>query len=81
MPIHCRAMKLTKQFEELDKDKSGFITKDELRQAVSETNSEGILSASEIDNFIEAADADGDGKISLEEWIDAMIDIDSDDEN
>ena len=79
--MYFRAMKLTQQFEELDKDKSGYITKDELRQAVNETNSQGILSVSEIDDFIEAADADDDGKISLEEWIDAMIDIDSDDEN
>ena len=73
-------MKLKCQFEELDADSSGFITRDELRQAAKQTNSQGTLSEKEIDDFIEAADADGDGKISLEEWIDAMIDV-SDEED
>ncbi len=73
-------MKLTKQFEELDADKSGYITKEELKQAATQTNCEGLLSVEEIDDFIEAADADGDGQISLEEWINAMIEVESDDE-
>ncbi len=73
IPINtfCRALRLQSQFEELDKDKSGNISKKELKQALKK---EGNLTEWEIIEFANTADKDGDGQISLEEWLDAMID-------
>ena len=62
-------MKLQAQFEAIDTDHSGYITRSELKRAM---KGQGLLTKSEINDFIEAADSNRDGKISLEEWMDAV---------
>ena len=51
-------------FNEFDKDHSGFITKDELKEAMKLMGEK--LSDSEIKKMIDAADTDKDGKVGLE---------------
>ncbi len=65
-----RALRLQSQFEEIDKDKSGTISKKELKKALKK---DGRLTEWEIIEFANTADKDGDGQISLEEWLEAMI--------
>ena len=70
-PLSYSALRLQAQFEEIDKDKSGTISKKELKRALKK---EGNLTEWEIIEFVNAADKDGDGQISLDEWLEVMLD-------
>ncbi|KAJ6411963.1 hypothetical protein OIU84_005098 [Salix udensis] len=56
---------LYKAFQYFDKDNNGFITRDELRQAMSQN---GMGDDATIDEIIEDVDADKDGNINYEEF-------------
>ncbi|KAF2297992.1 hypothetical protein GH714_006872 [Hevea brasiliensis] len=56
---------LFKAFEYFDKDKSGFITRDELRQAMAQY---GMGDDATIDEIIEDVDTNKDGRINYEEF-------------
>ncbi|XP_022769240.1 calcium-dependent protein kinase 29 isoform X1 [Durio zibethinus] len=56
-------------FKFFDKDSSGFITRDELRQAMTEY---GMGDEATIDEVIEDVDTDGDGRINYEEFVAMM---------
>ena len=59
----CRAQYLTKFF----KDGSGYITKGELRNAL---KGQGVkMSPAQVNQLIKSADTDGDGKISISEFL------------
>lgn len=60
---------LYKAFQYFDKDNSGFITRDELRQAMSQY---GMGDEATIDEVIEDVDTDKDGNINYEEFATMM---------
>ncbi|XAR61610.1 Non-specific serine/threonine protein kinase [Bertholletia excelsa] len=60
---------LLKAFQFFDKDGSGFITRDELKQAMKEY---GIEDEATIDEIIEDVDTNKDGKINYEEFVEMM---------
>ncbi|XP_073265604.1 calcium-dependent protein kinase 29 isoform X3 [Populus alba] len=60
---------LYKAFQFFDKDNSGFITRDELRQAMSQY---GMGDEATIDEIIEDVDTDKDGNINYEEFATMM---------
>jgi hypothetical protein len=51
-----------------DKDKDGFITRDDFRRAISKSD----LSVDEVKELITEADIDGDGKINYQEFVTLM---------
>ncbi|KAH6799893.1 calcium-dependent protein kinase 29 [Perilla frutescens var. hirtella] len=60
---------LRKAFQYFDKDSSGFITRDELRQAMTEY---GMGDDATIDEVLDDVDTDKDGKINYEEFVEMM---------
>ncbi|KAF9621650.1 hypothetical protein IFM89_025561 [Coptis chinensis] len=60
---------LYKTFQYFDKDGSGFITRDELKHAMSEY---GMGDEATIDEVIRDVDTDNDGKINYEEFVAMM---------
>ncbi|KAH7523470.1 calcium-dependent protein kinase 29 isoform X2 [Ziziphus jujuba] len=60
---------LYKAFQFFDKDGSGFITRDELRQAMSDY---GMGDEETIDEIINDVDTDKDGRINYQEFVDMM---------
>ncbi|XWS14422.1 hypothetical protein CRYUN_Cryun35bG0008200 [Craigia yunnanensis] len=60
---------INKAFQFFDKDSSGFITRDELRQAMTEY---GMGDEATIDEIIEDVDTDKDGRINYEEFVAMM---------
>ncbi|XP_062024522.1 calcium-dependent protein kinase 29 [Rosa rugosa] len=60
---------LHKAFLYFDKDQSGFITRDELRQAMTEY---GMGDEATIDEVLEDVDTDKDGRINYEEFVAMM---------
>ncbi|KAK1388585.1 Calcium-dependent protein kinase 29 [Heracleum sosnowskyi] len=60
---------LYKAFMYFDKDHSGFITRDELRHAMTEY---GIGDEASIDEVLDDVDTDKDGKINYEEFVTMM---------
>ncbi|XP_047325840.1 calcium-dependent protein kinase 29 [Impatiens glandulifera] len=60
---------LYKAFQYFDKDDSGFITRDELRNAMTEY---GMGDEATIDEVIEDVDTDKDGRINYEEFVAMM---------
>lgn len=62
---------LKSAFKYFDKDQSGFITFDELKEAIS-GNDIGINSNSKIQEMIQEADKNQDGKIDYTEFIELM---------
>ncbi|XP_027333017.1 calcium-dependent protein kinase 29-like isoform X3 [Abrus precatorius] len=60
---------LFKAFQYFDKDNSGYITRDELRQALTEYQ---MADEATIDEVINDVDTDNDGKINYEEFVAMM---------
>ncbi|PKU87938.1 Calcium-dependent protein kinase 17 [Dendrobium catenatum] len=56
-------------FQYFDKDSSGFITKEELEQALKE---KGFYETNDIKEMISEADSDNDGRINYEEFVAMM---------
>ena len=67
-------MDIQEHFKEVDKDKSGYVTREELLYAMATDSNLGI-SEQELDEFIADADTNQDGKISLQEWLDSFVGI------
>ncbi|KAL1170140.1 hypothetical protein V6Z11_A05G193700 [Gossypium hirsutum] len=60
---------IRKAFNYFDKDSNGFITRDELRQAMTQY---GMGDEATIDEVIEDVDTDKDGRINYEEFVAMM---------
>ena len=54
-------------FRGSDKDKSGYLTHDEIQELMIDNNN--ILSVTEIETFIKKLDIDGDGRVNFEEFL------------
>lgn len=63
---------LKAQFRVFDKDNDGFITKVEMQALVKELNIEKAFPPKLIDDMFNEADRNQDGKISFDEYINAM---------
>jgi Ca2+-binding EF-hand superfamily protein len=63
--------KLKADFGAMDVDNSGFVTRANLQEMASQTNY--ILSKEELDQTIKNMDSDGDGKISIEEFVASAV--------
>lgn len=62
-------MILKKAFEAIDADGSGFISPDDIRSVVDNAGYSEKVSDDQIAEVVGACDADGDGKISFEEFV------------
>ena len=71
---YFRVMNIQEQFQDVDKDHSGYLTRDELKTAMIDNSDLGMTEA-ELDEFIADADTNRDGKISLQEWLDNFVGI------
>jgi len=58
-------------FSVFDRDKNGFITRDELKSAMQLMGE--TLSDSDLDELLKATDLDKDGKINYEEFIKMLL--------
>lgn len=63
--------KLRAEFQEMDADGDGVVTKEDLRQKAKEI--QYYLSNEELESIIQSMDEDGDGKISLQEFIASTV--------
>lgn len=64
---------LREEFVSLDKDKTGLINSDELKEAIK--HSDIKIPDEEIDRIIEEVDYFGNGKINYTEFLVATVDI------
>ncbi len=58
---------MTVLFDKLDSDHSGYIDKGELREALKQSGMK--VNSLSLEAMMKAADENGDGKISREEWL------------
>ena len=65
----CTNEKLTAAFKMFDKDGSGIISADEIREVL---GFGGNLDAKAIDDIIKQVDENGDGEISFDEFVSMM---------
>ena len=59
-------------FDELDADGSGYITSDDLKALVDNAGYSDEVSPEAIDELVGKCDADGDGKISFQDFLGAL---------
>uniref|UniRef100_A0A914XH33 EF-hand domain-containing protein n=1 Tax=Plectus sambesii TaxID=2011161 RepID=A0A914XH33_9BILA len=73
-PKRCQysSEELLEQFRLFDKDKDGFITREEMISIVAEFGLGGDFPRDVIDTLFQEADTDGDGMINLDEFVVAM---------
>jgi len=70
---HARELgRMQKVFMEVDEDKSGFISKEELWKALTE-NLEQKMTEEEFEVLFDALDADRTGRITYTEWLTATL--------
>ena len=68
---YCKEERLIEIFRMLDKDGSGKISKNEIKQALNKEKISGI----ELNNFIKQFDLNGDGEIDYYEFITGMSEV------
>ena len=64
---------LKDEFQKLDTDTSGFLEKNELRDAIN--NSHYAIEGSEVDDIVNQLDLAQNGKINYSEFLSATIDL------
>ena len=64
---------LKDEFQKLDTDTSGFLEKNELRDAIN--NSHYEIEGSEVDDIVNQLDLAQNGKINYSEFLSATIDL------
>ena len=62
---------IIKQFSQVDKNKKGYITKEEFKKSL-ESNVNMKISKEKKDSILKSSDTNGDGKIDFEEFLVAM---------
>ena len=60
--------KIRKQFEEYDRDHSGYVTKDELIEVI-QTRTGVTVTLKQTEQIVQETDCDQDGKINYEEFV------------
>ena len=60
--------KIRKEFEEYDRDHSGYVTKDELIEVI-QTRTGVTITLKQTDKIVQDTDCDEDGKINYEEFV------------
>ena len=60
--------KIRKEFEEYDRDHSGFVTKDELIEVI-QTRTGVTVTMKQTEKIVQDTDCDQDGKINYEEFV------------
>ena len=60
-------------FKELDVDDTGYITPDNLKELVAQTEAE--VTDEQIDNLVAAIDQTDDGQISFKEFVVALVTV------
>jgi len=70
--IYMRDDYLHMAFEQFDKDKTGKISKENLKVVLGDGDCHNHISEDMINQLIEEIDQDGDGEISFEEFRDMM---------
>ena len=63
---------LLKEFREFDKNGSGFITKEEIRQTLQRRGSSEVGSSAQASTFLKYSDLDDDGMIDYDEFVQLM---------
>ncbi|OON17606.1 EF hand [Opisthorchis viverrini] len=58
----------------IDKDKNGYITMDELYEVLKESGNAESTSIKDLQAFIREYDEDGDGKLNYHEFLDYLLD-------
>ena len=60
--------KIRKEFEEYDRDHSGYVTKDELIEVI-QTRTGVTMTLKQTEKIVQETDCDQDGKINYEEFV------------
>ncbi|XP_060587403.1 neo-calmodulin-like [Ruditapes philippinarum] len=71
--IDAQIQEIVKAFQVFDKDNSGTISADEIREVLRKSGED--VDEAEIEEMLKLVDVDGDGNISIEEFACVMCDL------
>ena len=64
---------LREAFKCMDLDGNGFISKEELRNMISNTMQNGEITEAEVNEMMDEADVDGDNNIDFDEFVKILV--------